>query len=87
MHIRPFLAQSYSDEDTSTYILGLMPACLREGGRRIRHELRLDGRWLDHHHLAAKCRQLVYEEQKSAKPQTGSAKRAAGLDERNRRLQ
>ena len=67
IHIAPNLAQSYDADDTTVYLIGLMPKGLREGGRRIKHELQLEGRWHDHMHVIQRCRALVQEEQKSSK--------------------
>ena len=38
-HIRPYLAQAYDDEDTSQYLIALMPKALRGEGRRIKDKL------------------------------------------------
>ena len=68
LKIRPYLAQGYSDDDTSQYIIDLMPKALREGGRRIKAELRREGRYHDHMHVVQTCRALVHEEQKAPAP-------------------
>ena len=39
INIKPHLAQSYDDDDTTEYLISLMPKALREGGRRIKSEL------------------------------------------------
>jgi hypothetical protein len=44
VHIKPFLAQSYDDDDTAQYLISLMPKALRGDGRRIRTELKAEGR-------------------------------------------
>ena len=48
VHIRPFLAQSYDDDDTTQYLIALMPKTLREGGRRIKQQLLAEGKYRDH---------------------------------------
>ena len=45
IHIKPFLPQSYGDDDTSEYLIRLMPKALREGGRRIEAELQREGKY------------------------------------------
>ena len=68
IHIKPNLAQSYDDDDTTQYLINLMLKCLREGGRRIKHELTLEGRQHDFMHVIKRCRALVQEEQKGTTP-------------------
>ena len=68
IHIRPYLAQTYDDDDTSQYLIDLMPKALREGGRRITTELKTARRYHDHMHVLQKCRQLVHEEQRAPAP-------------------
>ena len=62
IHIRPFLAQGYDDDDTSQYIINLMPKALRESGRRIKTELIAEGHYRDHMYVIQTCRALVQEE-------------------------
>ena len=66
VHIKPYLPQLYDDDDTTTYLIQLMPKALREGGRRIRHELELVGKLHDFMYVIQKCRALVHEEQKAS---------------------
>ena len=69
IHIKPYLAQTYDDDDTTEYIIGLMPKALREGGRRIRDKLIFEGRQHDFMYVILMCRALVQEEQTTAQPQ------------------
>ena len=48
IHIRPNLSQTYDDEDTSEYLIWLMPKSLRSDGRRITTELKNEGKYTDH---------------------------------------
>ena len=68
IHIKPFLSQSYDDDDTTQYLIGLMPKALREGGRRIKDKLVAEGRQHDFIYVIQTCRSLVHEEQKAAPP-------------------
>ena len=68
IHIRPNLPQAYDDDDTMAYIINLMPKGLRESGRRIKTELRQEGREHDFMHVIQRCHALVHEEQKTAAP-------------------
>ena len=68
VYIRPNLVQAYDDDETTKYLIDLMPKCLREGGRRIKNELINSGRQHDFPHVISKCRELVLEEQKAAPP-------------------
>ena len=61
VHIKPHLPQKYDDDDTSDYLIKLMPRALREGGRRITAELLAEGRYHDHSHVIARCRALVHD--------------------------
>ena len=54
LHINPNLAQPYSAQDVSQYLLDLMPTSLRESGRRMRSELKASARL--GRLLAAGCR-------------------------------
>jgi hypothetical protein len=54
-----------SDDDTTHYLINLMPKGLGEGGRRIKHELTLVGRQHDFMYVLQKCGELVREETKS----------------------
>ena len=65
IHIKPNLPQSYDDDDTTQYLINLMPEALKEGGRRIKNELRAEGKYHDFMHVIKCCRELVQEEQKS----------------------
>ena len=67
-HIRPNLAQSYNDDDTATYLIGLMPKTLRGEGRRIRSELEREGKIHDFMTVISRCRDIVHEEAKAAPP-------------------
>ena len=73
VHIRPFLAQSYDDDDTTQYIIRLMPKSLREGGRRIEADLIREGKHHEFMTVIQRCRELVQEEQKAAPPATAVA--------------
>ena len=66
--IKPFLPQSYDDDDTSQYLISLMPKVLRGDGRRIKAELVQAGRYHDHMHVIQTCRAIVHEEQKAPAP-------------------
>ena len=68
VHINPFLAQSYTNDDVSQYLIELMPKALREGGRRIKNELIQEKKLQDHMAVIQKCRSLVVEEQKASAP-------------------
>ena len=68
VHIRPYLAQGYDDEDTTAYLVDLMPKQLKEGGRRIKMELMMEKKYTDHMYVINKCTELVIEEQKRAAP-------------------
>ena len=65
VHIRPNLSQSYDDDDTALYLINLMPKSLKEGGRRIKNELKQEGKYHDFMYVIKKCRELVQEEQKT----------------------
>ena len=45
-----------------------MPEALKEGGRRIKNELRAEGKYHDFMHVIKCCRELVQEEQKGNTP-------------------
>ena len=66
IHILPNLPQSYDKDDTTTYLVNLMPKTLREGGRRIKNELKAEKREHDFMYVIRKCHDLVHEEQKTA---------------------
>ena len=51
IHIKPNLPQSYDDDDTTQYLVNLMPEALKEGGRRIKNELRAEGKYHDFMHV------------------------------------
>ena len=68
MRIKPNLAQSYDKDDTSQYLIGLMPKSLKQAGRQIKYELMAEGKYHDHMHVIQRCRQVVHEEQKAAAP-------------------
>ena len=59
IHIKPNLSQSYNDDDTSEYLIWLMPKSLRADGRRITTELKQQGRYTDHMYVLQTCRALV----------------------------
>ena len=67
-HIAPNLAQGYDSDGISQYLIDLMPRALREGGRRIKAELKAENTFHDHLYVIQKCRDLVREEQKAAPP-------------------
>ncbi|MDC0525857.1 hypothetical protein OAO87_02565, partial [bacterium] len=62
--IQPYLAQPYDADDTSEYLVDLMPHALRESGRRVKDKLITDGVWHNHMQVLLTCRELVREEQK-----------------------
>ena len=68
VHILPNLTNTYDADETTLYLIHLMPHCLREGGRRILAEITTEGRQHDHTHVISKCRALVLEEQKGSAP-------------------
>ena len=65
--INPNLAQQYDAEDAADYVVNLMPAGLREAGRRTKTELKQSGQWGNLMAVAARCRALCSEE-KAAQP-------------------
>ena len=65
VHINPNLAQPYDSDDTTQYIINLMPKGMRDAGRLVKHELTLEGKLHDHLYVIQKCRALVQEEQKA----------------------
>ena len=84
VHIKPFLPQAYGDDDTTQYLIGLMPKALREGGRRIKAELATAGRSHDFMEVIRRCRALVHEEQKGAPPAPAFVLTGARSRERRR---
>ena len=68
-NIMPNLAQKYDPNDAGDYLIDLMPKNLRETGRRIREKLMREGRLADHMHVVRVCREMVAEEQATAKTQ------------------
>ena len=68
IHIKPFLPQSYDDDDTAQYLINLMPKANRSDGRRIRNELTKSGDIHDFMRVVKECRAVVHEEQKAAPP-------------------
>ena len=67
-NIAPNLPQPMSADDISEYIFDLMPKACATDGRRIKFELKCEGRLHDHMEVAKRCRQLVFSEQDGAKP-------------------
>ena len=69
IHIRPHLAQTYDDEQTSGYLIDLMPHALRGDGRRLKTELRAAGRYLDHMRTSSRAAGHSCRKSRKAQPQ------------------
>ena len=67
LKINPNLAQPYTGEDISEYIIDLMPSDLRESGRRLTAQMKRDGTYLDHPEVIHECQELVRQEQSKSK--------------------
>ena len=67
LKINPNLAQPYTGEDISEYIIDLMPPDLRESGRRLTAQMKRDGTYLDHPEVIHECQELVRQEQSKSK--------------------
>jgi hypothetical protein len=61
VHIHPHMPYAPDDDDTTSHLIGMMPKALREGGRRILHELTLVGRQHDFYYVVRRCSELVSE--------------------------
>jgi hypothetical protein len=67
-HINPNLPQPYVGDDISEYLIEMMPADLRESGRRLTDKLHGLGLYNDYEEVIARCTALVVEEQKASAP-------------------
>jgi hypothetical protein len=61
VHIRPHLPYSISDDDAIQHLITLMPKTLREGGRRLKHEITLEGRQHEFMYVVNRCTALVHK--------------------------
>ena len=66
--IMPNLGRPCPPGDASDYVLQLMPANLREAGRRIKSDLKREGSWLNLAAVTRACRTVVDEEQATPNP-------------------
>ena len=62
--IVPFQAAQHTPHDISDYLLKLMPKEYRESARRIAHDMKKNGTWLDHLEVIKEASKVVEEEQK-----------------------
>ncbi len=67
VNIRPNLAQQYSDDDASEYLIDLMPASLATDSRRLTDQLKARGHYHNRMTVLKACRETVFAEQKKAR--------------------
>jgi len=68
VHIKPHLPYSSSPLDAAEYLIDLLPKGLRAMGKQLKFELKSAGQLEDLMHVAKRCRELVFEEQRSPQP-------------------
>ena len=61
LNIMPNLAQKFTQEDAAEYIVEMMPPNLREAGKRVTYNCKLDGTFTDLMNLIKVCEAEVFE--------------------------
>ena len=66
VHINPYLAQPYSNQDAAEYVVDLMPECLDTDGRILKKSLLNKRKELVLLEVMRECSKIVFESQKNS---------------------